>query len=423
MPIEGPGGPNLTGPAGGRNGLSAVRGIEFNYVLAGLEVAGSTFNKVAVRYKGNGTYFRSRNALKRSLKVDLNEFVKGQKLAGVGKLNFHSNVSDPTWMLEPLSYRLYRDGGVPAPRTAYCRVYVTVPGDYQKKYVGLYSLVENVDRHFAEETFGVKEGAIFKPVGPNLFDYLGDDWSKYKQQYDPKTELTAAQAKRMMDFCKLISSSPEKDFLARIDDFVDVEEFARFMAITVCLSSLDSILAMSQNFYVYLHPKSNKFLFIPWDLDNSFGKFRMTGTQDQREQLSIQHPWVGENELLERMFKLVKFQKLYRARLQEFSRGIFKPERINKQVDELATVLRPAIREESLQKLAIFDKALEGQSVSPDIDQVWQGPGGGAGGRMFTPIKPIKPFVTLRARSIADQLEGRSEGAIISGRRRLGGGG
>jgi hypothetical protein len=32
--LGGPGGPNLTGRAGSRNGLSAVRGIEFNYVHA-----------------------------------------------------------------------------------------------------------------------------------------------------------------------------------------------------------------------------------------------------------------------------------------------------------------------------------------------------------------------------------------------------
>ena len=172
---------------------------------------------------------------------------------------------------------------------------------------------------------------------------------------------------------------------------------------------------MSQNFYVYLHPKSNRFVFIPWDLDNSFGKFRMTGTQEQREDLSIQHPWIRENTFLEKIFKVPKFQKLYRARLQEFSQGIFKPSRIHKQVDELAAVLRPAIRDESLQKLRLFDKAFEGESVSPDFDDSRRG-GGGPGGRWNSPIKPIKPFVTARAASIADQLAGRSEGTTITGR-------
>ena len=55
------------------------------------------------------------------MKIDLNEYVKGQKLAGITKLNLHSNVTDASWMNEVLSHRLYRDAGVPAPRTAYAR--------------------------------------------------------------------------------------------------------------------------------------------------------------------------------------------------------------------------------------------------------------------------------------------------------------
>ena len=421
--LGGPGGPNLTGRTGGRNGLAAVRGIEFNYVHASLELAGARFTNVAVRYKGNGTYFRSQGSLKRSLKVDLNEFVKGQKLAGMTKLNFHSEISDPSWMIEPLSYGLYRDAGVPTPRTAYVKVYLTVPGQHDHTYMGLYAMVEDVDKHFAAEHFAEKKGAIFKPVGPNLFRYLGTNWAAYNQQYDPKTELTPGQSQRMMDFCQLITSANDQEFAKRIDSFLDLEEFSRFLAMTVCLSSLDSILGMSQNFYMYLDPKSNRFQFIPWDLDNSFGKFRMAGTQTEREQLSIMHPWQGDDRFIERVFQVPAFQKLYRARLQEFSQGIFKPDRIHKQVDAVAPVLRPAIKEESTAKLALFEKGLAGQSVAPDFGDGQ--PGGPRGARnqqnMNTPIKPIKLFVTARSKSLADQLDGKSQGSIITRRFGMGG--
>ena len=58
----------------------------------------------------------------------------------------------------------------------------------------------------------------------------------------------------------------------------DLDEFARFMAVTVWLSTMDSILGMGQNFYVYLDPKTHKFQFMPWDLDHSFGQFGMKGS-------------------------------------------------------------------------------------------------------------------------------------------------
>lgn len=139
------------GAPGKRNGLSSAMGIEFNYVHADLDFEGRSLTDVAVRYKGSGTYLQSRGNLKRSLKIDLNKNVKGQQLAGVTTLNLHTNVTDASWMNEVLSHRLYRDAGMPAPRTAYARVLLTVPGKYESQYIGLYSLVEDIGKNFLEE--------------------------------------------------------------------------------------------------------------------------------------------------------------------------------------------------------------------------------------------------------------------------------
>ena len=81
-------------------------GIEFKSVHATLTIDGQQFHDVAVRYKGNGTYLDGMGAGKFLFKIDLNQFVKGQNLANATKLNPHSNVTDPSWMNEPLSYRL-----------------------------------------------------------------------------------------------------------------------------------------------------------------------------------------------------------------------------------------------------------------------------------------------------------------------------
>ncbi|MGC4054301.1 MAG: CotH kinase family protein [Paludibaculum sp.] len=115
-PMPGPGGPGgFGGPGGGgpgmvpqngtskRNGMSAMSGIDFEYVHADLDFEGTQFRDVAVRYKGNNSYMESRNSIKKSLKLDLNKYVKGQKLAGLTKLNLHNNVTDASWMNEPLS--------------------------------------------------------------------------------------------------------------------------------------------------------------------------------------------------------------------------------------------------------------------------------------------------------------------------------
>jgi spore coat protein CotH len=382
----------LQGAPGKRNGLASAMGIEFKTVHGDVTIDDRYFNDVAVRYKGNGTYLEGMGADKFSYKIDLNQFVKGQNLDKSTKLNLHSNVTDPSWMNEPLSYRLYRDAGVPAPRTSYARVYLTVAGKFGKRYAGLYSLVENVDAHFTALNFAHKGGALFKPVSTNLFHYLGEDWAKYNQTYDPKTTLTTEQKQRVIDFTKLVTQANDSDFAARLGEYVDLEEFARYMAVMVFLSDMDGILGPGQNFYLYLDPKTQKFSFLPWDQDHSFGQFLYAGNQQQRNDLSIHQPWVGRNRFLERVLAVDGFKKLYFARLEEFSHTIFEPQRFADQVDEIALAIRPAVQEES--KLERFDRAVAGTSKS---------------------IVPIKPFVRLRVKSIVDQLAGRSRGAHIAG--------
>lgn len=425
--VRGPGPGFLQGQEGRRNGLASAAGVEFKYVHADCDFGGQHVKNVGVRYKGNGTWMQSRGSLKRSLKVEINHFVKGQKLAGVSKINFHNCVTDPSWMNEVMSHALYRDAGVPAPRSAYARVYVTVPGKYDKKYFGLYSVVEDIDNNFAEEHFGSKKGAIFKPVTRELFEYKGEDWAAYKQTYDPKTELSDKEARRVIEFAKLVANAPDDEFAAKAGDYIDLDEFARYMSVTVWLSTLDSILGIGQNYYVYLHPKTHKFQFMPWDLDHSFGQFFLMGSQEQRENLSINKPWQGENRFLERVFNLEAFKKLYLARIHEFNRTIFTPERFIKQVDEIAIAIRSSVRDESESKVTRFEKVVSGDLVEP-AGFGGELPGGGArgGGRGdveggprfggFMPsAKPIKGFVVARAKAVQDQIAGKSEGQTLSG--------
>ncbi len=394
----------LQGPEGGRNGIAAAFGIVFNYVHADLEFGTNVFKDVGVRYKGNGTFLSSRDGLKRSLKIDLNQFAKGQKFAGLSQLNLHNAVRDPSFMNEAIAYRLFREGGVPAPRTAYAKVFITVPGKHDRRYFGLYDLVEDVDSAFVKDHFETSKGALLKPVTGNLFSDLGEDWKNYNQTYDPKGELSKEQQQRIIEFCKLVSSADDVQFAAKVADYIELENFARYMAITTWLSDLDGILGPGQNFYLYLQPKTQKFAFIPWDQDQAFGQFPR-GTEEERENLTIQKPWSGENRFLARIFKVEAFKKAYLQKLNEYSGSIFQPERLQKQVDELANVLCAPLQAESPEKLAAMNQAAAGQKVSISMGPGFSGP-------IMT--KPIKPFVEARSKSVKDQLAGKSEGQAIN---------
>jgi hypothetical protein len=314
-PTRGPSGPSnrysggewLQGPAGGRNGWGAVNGVVFHYAHADLEFAGRQFHDVGVRFKGNGTYLDARGSGKLPFKIDLNKYVKGQKIDGVETLNFHNNITDAGWMNEVLSYQLYRDAGVPAPRSSYVRVSVTVTGQSQRRYAGLYTIAENVDDNFLQARFGSGAGALLKPVTVNPFRDLGADWARYVQTYDPKTDLTPADQQRIMDFCRLVTRESDQAFAARVGEFVDLEAFARYLSVLVWIANPDSLLQQGQNYYVHLHPKTRLLAFVPWDQDHSFGQFLWSSLQ-QQQQLDIFHPWTKPNRLLERLLALPGFR-------------------------------------------------------------------------------------------------------------------
>lgn len=391
-----------------KNGYLASQGIEFPYGHGDLDFEGKVFHDVGVRFKGNGTFLNAvrdpmngqvGGAEKVPFKVHLNEFVKGQKLgAKITTLDFRNNITDASSMNEVLGLRMYRDAGVPASRTTYVRLFLTIPGKVDDRLLGLYTLTEDVGDPFLEERMGDASGTLLKPYDRDafvFFKYRGDNWTDYVQSLDPKHPPVPADRKRIIDFCILISKASDAELGQRLGSFVDLDELSRFMAVTVWLSDGDSMMDNGHNFYAYLDPKTRKIVFIPWDLDHSFGQFPQHLNQRQRENRAIFPPWYRPNAFLERVFNVPAFRDLYLARMQEFSRTLFDPNRLATQVDDLAPYIRPAVSEQARTSrtdiLDRFDKAIAGKNI--ELREFGEGD-----------IVPIKPFAVRRAKFVNEQL-------------------
>src|SRR5262249_42701430 len=129
-------------PPSKRGGPAKRAGVDLPEGHATVEFSGETYHDVGPRCKGNGTLFGSMQALKKPMKLDFKQFMPKRRFHGVKMLNLNNNTTDPSRMREALSYQLFRQAGIPSPRTGYARVYLTVPGKYQRQYLGLYTLVE-----------------------------------------------------------------------------------------------------------------------------------------------------------------------------------------------------------------------------------------------------------------------------------------
>jgi hypothetical protein len=396
--------PLLRNPQASRAGIAGVLGYDLPWSSGDLEFGELRFTNAAARFKGNGTFLAGMKSYRRPFKLDLNEHVKDQKLVGRDVLNFHNLEADRTHLSDTLAYEFFHEAGVPALRTTFARLFLTIEGRWERRLLGLYLMVENPDDDWIEERFNGRGVALFKPVTQRLFEELGDDWSAYEEIYDPKTKPTEAQQARLMELCRLTSRADDAEFNRRLGEYVDLEQFARYLACVTLLSSYDSILDNGQNYLLWLDPQNNKFGLSPWDLDHSWGEFPWIGTLEDRERASLFHPWIGEKRFLERLFAADAFEQHYRRELRRLLDTLFIPERLHRRIDALAAAIRPAIAEESSQRLARFERAIgEDSSATHPGDRE----------RQRRREYRLKDFITARAQNAMDQLEGRSTGVRV----------
>jgi hypothetical protein len=371
-------------------------GMEFPWVHGDVTAEGKTFKNVGIRYKGNFTYLASSGGLRRSLKIDFDHYDESQRFHGLKTINLNSGITDPARTCESLAFAVFRAAGVPAPRTAYAEVMLSVPGKYDQECVGLYTLIEQVDEDLLKAHFKTGKGLLLKPEGLRGLEYLGEDWAPYEDRYRPKGKGSQEEKKRFIQLARLIQEADDDRFRKEIASYLDVDAFLRFLAANALLANLDSFLGFGHNYYLYLRPDTQRFVFIPWDVDLAFGKWPMGGPPEQQANLSLAHPHPGENRLIDRLLAIRDVQVRYQALLKELATTCFTQERLAGDLDALERVAKAP--------LARDRKAAEARAEAAG------GTGFGPPGGMFGGGMDLRTFLTKRTDSVAAQLAGKSRG-------------
>ncbi|HTI72580.1 MAG TPA: CotH kinase family protein [Candidatus Limnocylindria bacterium] len=385
-----------------------------------LEAGGQKWTNVSMRFKGVSSLVRSPNGYKRPFKFDFDRDSKDRRFMGVEELYFNNNVNDATQMREALAYELFRRAGLPAPRTAFARVYLTIPGRMENRLLGLYTLVEVVEGDFLKRAFGSKKGLLLKPESMQGLEYMGDNWNSYVDRYHPKHDPTPEEAKRFMEFVKLIRQASPDQFSARLGDYLETEQFAKFVALNAILANVDSFLGNGHNYFLYNNPTSHRATFIPWDLNESFGMHPVSGASGDQMMSSVLRPNADPNLLVERFIKDPVFGPMYRAQCAALLTNIFVPSKLAKDIDRIAAVTKPVVFEESKRAKADFERTVlgtlgpdDGDTSQPRFDQEYARDGfhpwGFPSGVQIDNM-PLKEWISGRAVNVRDQLEGRVRG-------------
>ena len=271
------------------------------YYKAAFQWGDVRVENVGIRSRG----FGSRNAEKPGLKVDFNEYVS-QDFAGLKSLVLDNLVQDGSSMSERLSLALFRRAGLPAPRLAHARLYVN------ENYVGLYTMVEPVDKTFLRRVYGEDKGDLYDYEWAFAygFEYLGDDGGAYfPVPFEPKTNASSYDGASFVEMLRVINCASDEEFPAAITRFIDPKAYVRYLAAETFVGDMDGQLGDwgINNFYLYRRPEGTQFTFIAWDKDVTF--------RDAGRSIWAN---VEFNQLARRILAVPEYREAYLAALEEF---------------------------------------------------------------------------------------------------------
>ena len=101
-----------------------------------------------------------------------------------------------------------------------------------------------MDRAFLKDRFHTDKGLLVRPQGLRGLDFLGDDWEKYRGPYRPLAEPTPDEAKRLIEFVRLVQQGDDEQFRKEIASYLDVDKFLRFMAVQALIANADGFFTL-----------------------------------------------------------------------------------------------------------------------------------------------------------------------------------
>lgn len=312
------------------------------YLEASLLIDGNDAGTVGVRQKGFFSNWGAFDSQKKPLKIDFNEFVSDHKYDGLKKLNLQNGFSDPSMMRDVLAYKLFRDVGIPAPRTAYAKVYLN------ETYWGLYIMVEQINKTFLKENFSDNDGNLFKCIDNTNLEWQGESIDAYTDEFELKTNEEVNDWSDFINFVDIVNNSDEADFKSDLETVFMLDNYLKTLALDVLMQNWDSYYDHGRNFYVYHNPDNDKIQWIPWDYNLSFS----SSTADLLlNNVGNGEAWPGEEPAEKPLTKNIManeaLKKQYLQHVCDIKNTYFTLEHLEDYIDQTAALIEDALEEDS----------------------------------------------------------------------------
>lgn len=303
-----------------------------------------TISKVGFKLKGVNSL--NRDITKKSFEVVFNSFNKGAVFYGLKKLKLSGQHKDPTMMRAKIAADLFKEMEVATPRTTHIEVYIN------GTYYGLYLGTEPIDENFLTAHFNSKSGNLYKATNDASLGYLGAEANRYKtiqegkRVYQLQTNTDRDNYSDLANFINRLHLSKDEEFQSAIDRTFNVDRFLRTLAVDIFIGNWEGYSFNSGNYYLYHNPITDKFEYIPFQFENTFG---IDETSRDWATRNI-YAWAPKNRFIplhERILKVEDFKNRYSYYMSKLIKKYANPPSLNTAID---------CRKKMIQKAAEMDQ-------------------------------------------------------------------
>ncbi len=297
-----------------------------------------TIPQVGFRVRGN----TSRGAGKKSFSIDFNDFIPGQKFKGLDNMNLVGNHNDPSQLRAWLSSQLLKSAGLTVSRTSFVRLYIN------NEYKGLYLNNEAIDDEFIKDRFlGNASGNLYKCSWGSDLTYLGNNSQAYQTTYDLKANQTLNDYSGLIHFINVLNNTNSSEFPCEIQEVFDVDSYLKTLVYEILIGHWDGYAANKNNYYLYQRPSDGKFIFIEYDMDNTFGIDWFNENWSVR---NINNWQMGNRPLIQRLFAVPYFKDQFNFYMNQALNAVFNQD-WHQQLEDKQNLITSAAFEDTYKQL------------------------------------------------------------------------
>jgi len=334
----------------GNEGSYEYLTADFSYESENIPL--TTVSNVGLRLRGA----IPRYCKKRDFKISFNKFVSGRNFYGLKKFNLRSLNRDPSIIREKICLDLLKDMNAVSTRASFVKLYIN------DEYWGLYLNVEQVDGNFLNAHCGNSNGNLYKCAryanlsiredGDYKFTFGPPEYAPHQivRAYKLSTNETEDDYTDLINLIDVINNTSYYNFTNDLENSFNVQSFLKAQAVSVIVGDWDGFWSNQNNYYIYHNTNTNRFEFIPRDLDLTLG-VDWGGGEYATPDIYNFGPVNDDSPLINRMFSVPEYKGEYSKYIKQLIDNYFLIDQIWPKIEDTKELIQSAAENDTYRTL------------------------------------------------------------------------